>query len=279
MHRTGGAATDGGRAGVAGPRRQRKGRNHLSVRLARRIARNERTFWAPHRIGWWTGALFAVGSTLFLVPSLPAAPEVASAEAIAITYFIGSIFFTSAGYTQLLEVLNADREHARGDARTRWIGWEPGEAGFWAASIQSIGTLCFNVSTLLAIWDVFGARGEDLLVWLPDAYGSICFLVASWIAVREVCGGGRPWWTPRRHEWQVAWLNMLGSVAFGASAVAAYVVQDTGELRNAALATSGTLVGAICFLAGAILLMPEAAIDEDHDWLDGRLEAARAAIR
>ena len=266
------------RAGVAGPRRLRKGRNLLTARMAGRIIRTERTFWAPHRIGWWTGALFAVGSTLFLVPSLPAAPEVASVEAIAITYFIGSIFFTAAGYTCYLEVLNADREHRPGETGTRWFGWEPGEAGFWAATIQSIGTLCFNVSTLLAIWDVFGARGEDLLVWAPDAYGSICFLVASWIAVREVCGGGRPWWTPRRHEWQVAWLNMLGSVAFGASAVAAYVVQDTGELRNAALATSGTLVGAICFLAGAILLMPEAAVDEDHDWLDARLEVARDAV-
>lgn len=267
------------RAGLAGPRRLRKGRNRLSVRLAGRVARTEHTFWAPHRIGWWTGALFAVGSTLFLVPSLPAATEVASAQAIAITYFIGSIFFTTAGYTQCLEVLNADREHRPGETATRWLGWEPREAGFWAAAIQSVGTLCFNVSTLLAIWDVFGARGEDLLVWTPDAYGSICFLAASWIAVREVCGDGRPWWSPRRHEWQVGWLNMLGSVAFGASAVAAYVVQDTGELRNAALATSGTLVGAICFLAGAILLMPEAAIDEDHDWLDARLEAAGDGVR
>jgi hypothetical protein len=270
---------DDERAGLDGPRRRRKGRNRLSVRLLGRVAWTERTFWAPHRIGWWTGALFAVGSTLFLVPSLPAATEVASTEAIAITYFDGSIFFTSAGYTQYLEVLNADREHRPGETGTRWFGWEPGEAGFWAATIQSIGTLCFNVSTFAALWEVLDARGQDLLVWLPDAYGSICFLIASWIAVREVCGGGRPWWSPRRHEWQVSWLNMAGSVAFGASAVAAYVVQDTGELRNAALATSGTLVGAIFFLAGAILLMPEAAVDEDHDWLDARLAAAGDAIR
>ena len=269
---------DDERAGLDGPRRRRKGRNRLSVRLLGRVARTERTFWAPHRIGWWTGALFAVGSTLFLVPSLPAATEVASAEAIAITYFAGSIFFTSAGYTQYLEVLNADREHLPDDAGIRWFGWEPGEAGFWAASIQSIGTLCFNVSTFAALSDALEPRGEDLLVWLPDAYGSICFLIASWIAVREVCGGGRPWWSPRRHEWQISWLNMAGSVAFGASAVAAYVVQDTGELRNAALATSGTLVGAACFLAGAILLMPEAAVDEDHDWLDARLTAAGDGI-
>jgi hypothetical protein len=259
------------RAGADGPRRRRKARNRLSLRLRGRVAWTERTFWAPHRIGWWTGALFAVGSTLFLAPSLPGAAEVVSADAIAATYFAGSIFFTLAGYTQLLEVLNADRVRNPDDAGLRWFGWEPGELGFWAAFIQSVGTLCFNVSTFAALWDSLGPRAADLLVWSPDAYGSICFLIASWLAVREVSGGG--WWAPRRHEWQVAWLNMAGSVAFGASAVAAYVVQDTGELRNAALATSGTLVGAACFLAGAILLMPEAAVDEDHDWLDGRLAA------
>ena len=87
-------------------------------------------------------------------------------------------------------MLNADREHLPDDAwGIRWFGWEPGEAGFWAATIQSIGTLCFNVSTFAALSDALEPRGEDLLVWLPDAYGSICFLIASWIAVREVCGG------------------------------------------------------------------------------------------
>ena len=29
----------------------------------------------------------------------------------------------------------------------RWFGWEPAELGFWASFIQSVGTLCFNVST------------------------------------------------------------------------------------------------------------------------------------
>jgi hypothetical protein len=260
------------RAGLAGPRRRRKARNRLSLRLQARVAWTERTFWAPHRIGWWTGALFAVGSTLFLAPSLPGAAEVVSATAIAATYFAGSIFFTLAGYTQLLEVLNADRERGPRDAGLRWFGWEPGEVGFWASFVQSVGTVCFNVSTFAALLDPPDARTADLLVWSPDAYGSICFLVASALAVQEVSGPGR-WWSPRRIEWQVAWLNMVGSVAFGASAVAAYVVQDTNELVNAALATSGTLVGAICFLAGAILLMPEAAVDEDHDWLDDRLAA------
>ena len=54
-----------------------------------------------------------------------------------------------------------------------------------------------------------------------------------------------------------ATLNLIGSVAFGISAIAAYVVPDTKELLNAALATSMTLVGALCFLwAARILVKP-----------------------
>ena len=46
-------------------------------------------------------------------------------------------------------------------------------------------------------------------------------------------------------------------MAFGISAVAAYVVPDTNELLNASLATSMTLVGALCFQwAARILVKP-----------------------
>jgi hypothetical protein len=52
-------------------------------------------------------------------------------------------------------------------------------------------------------------------------------------------------------------LNLIGSIAFAISAVAAYTVPDTNELLNAALATSTTLVGALCFLwAARILVKP-----------------------
>ena len=41
------------------------------------------------------------------------------------------------------------------------------------------------------------------------------------------------------------------------SAVAAYVIPDSGELRNVELANLGTFVGAVCFLVAAALLLPE----------------------
>ena len=49
----------------------------------------------------------------------------------------------------------------------------------------------------------------------------------------------------------------MGSIAFGGSAIASYVVPGTGQIRNAELSNLGTFIGAVCFLAGAILLLPE----------------------
>jgi hypothetical protein len=49
---------------------------------------------------------------------------------------------------------------------------------------------------------------------------------------------------------------MAGSAAFGVSAAASYVIVDTDTLRDAQRANLGTFVGALCFLAGAILILP-----------------------
>ena len=49
--------------------------------------------------------------------------------------------------------------------------------------------------------------------------------------------------------------------AFGVSAVAGYISPSTGQLHNAGLANLGTFIGALCFLAGALLLMPERTED------------------
>ena len=95
-------------------------------------------------------------------------------------------------------------------------------------------------------------------VWAPDALGSIVFLVASALAY---AGVRRPWfrWRPRDLDWSVTTLNMVGSIAFGVSAVAAKVVGPTGDVRSVALMNLGTFVGALCFLAGAVLLIPDEA--------------------
>ena len=88
---------------------------------------------------------------------------------------------------------------------------------------------------------------DDPVVWLPDAVGSVLFLVSSWLAARAL-----------RHERVLARrearINLLGSVFFGLSAIGAFVIPDLDEVLNAALATSGTLLGAVCFLVAALQL-------------------------
>jgi hypothetical protein len=93
-------------------------------------------------------------------------------------------------------------------------------------------------------------------VWRPDAVGSASFLVASALAWFEVT---HAWlaWRPRSWAWWITLVNLAGSVAFGISAVASYVNPDTGQLRNAERANLYTLAGAVCFLIGALLLLPE----------------------
>ena len=95
-------------------------------------------------------------------------------------------------------------------------------------------------------------------VWSPDAFGSIAFLIASELAVAEVC---HRWicWRNRTLAWKIVALNLLGSIAFGASAVASLLEPASGEPISARIANGGTSFGAICFLIGALLLMPEAA--------------------
>jgi hypothetical protein len=64
-------------------------------------------------------------------------------------------------------------------------------------------------------------------------------------------------WRPRSLSWLITASNLLGSIAFGASAVASHVVPASDQPRNVTLMNLGTFVGALAFLVGAVLLLPE----------------------
>ena len=90
----------------------------------------------------------------------------------------------------------------------------------------------------------------------PDVFGSICFLVSSELAYAEVC---HRWFCVRARSlsWRIAALNLVGSVAFGVSAVTSLIEPSTQEPVSAAIANAGTAV-ALRFLAGAVMLLPAA---------------------
>ena len=214
-------------------------------------------WWEPRRADWQVAALFIVGSSCFALGALPGYASLVGTEADGVTYFIGSIFFTSAALLQFLISIGAVRAGDRPRAGVQWrlMVRAPRQAEWWAGSVQFVGTIFFNISTFAALHENLTVTEANHRVWSPDVFGSIAFLVASGLAYADV---RRPWlaWRPRDLGWSVATLNMVGSLAFGVSAVAAKVM-STGDLRNLALANLGTFVGALCFLAGAVLLIPD----------------------
>ena len=179
----------------------------------------------------WIGVLFAIGSACFLVGPLPGFVELVGSEVDAAVFFAGSVFFTSAA---LLQVLHSG-----------------GGLDRWSCVVQFAGTLFFNVSTFHALQTGLDTNEYDRLVWRPDWRGSICFLasgVLAYLAVRRL--------SHRARDWRIAVINLAGCVAFGISAIAGYVVRSTGSAIDLAAANAWTSLGALCFLVGALMLLP-----------------------
>lgn len=212
---------------------------------------------------WWLAALFGIGSVCFAVGSLPVFFDDVDPSILAATFFVGSLFFTSAGYLQFHQTIAAPDGVLAAPQHPRLrsvMHWRPHRIDWWAAVIQFAGTLAFNVTTVAAFATGLSADQEKRLIWAPDVVGSACFLVASGMAWAEVNHGMRPR-PDGSMGWRIGALNMIGSLAFGAAAIAARYVPTTGEPANIALVNLGTFAGAVCFLVGAILLPVESARD------------------
>jgi hypothetical protein len=182
--------------------------------------------------------LFVIGSLCFAVGTAPGFSAVAGAGAANAACFVGSWFFTSAGWVQLVR--------SGPEGSLEWL----------SSATQFAGTVLFNVSTGASVW-AHAALMERRLVWAPDAGGSVAFLVSAALGIAAVSTTvGR--WAPRSRDWQAQWVNMIGCLAFAASAVGAFVF-TTGTDADQAVANAGTFVGALCFLAAALMVLPRSA--------------------
>jgi hypothetical protein len=206
----------------------------------------------------WMALCFALGSACFLIGPFPGYVQLVGAAADAVTFFVGSILFTAGGALQT--ALSFHDRRSPGAGRAAW----------WAATIQSAGTLFFNVTTFQAMHTSLSNSHYDRLVWRPDAFGSICFLVSGVIAYRASprhgwlpARGGPGWWEPA--------VNLLGCIFFGISAVAGYVVPSRGSMIDLAAANWNTCLGAACFLACAL-----ATLRTGHTLKSPRLRRLRA---
>ncbi|HYJ68416.1 MAG TPA: hypothetical protein VEX15_12250 [Nocardioidaceae bacterium] len=244
----------------------RRHRKALGLRgsEARRQRRQERWGGRPSAMSWWMGALFGLGAICFAVGSVPIYFDNIDPGFLAGTFFVGSILFTSAGYLQFHETVHAPDSVLPGSPAQHGlralIGWRPRRIDWWAALIQLVGTVMFNVSTFAATRSDLSLDQSRHLIWAPDIGGSICFLVASWLAYAEVNRGILPR-SDRSTGWRIAVLNLGGSVAFGAAAIGARYVGSAGDPANVSLVNLGTFVGAVGFLVGAALLPVESAKD------------------
>ena len=203
-------------------------------------------------LGRAMAAAFAVGSVGFVLGPFPGYIDLVGPQADAITFFVASLFFTAGGTLQT--VLAARGRDEPGAGRAAW----------WAATVQWVGTLSFNVTTFRALLVTLDDPLYDRLVWRPDAVGSVCFLVSGVIAYRASARHGllparqgRGWWQPG--------VNLLGCILFGIAAVAGYVVPGTGSMLDLAAANWTTAAGALCFLACAVAgLLPRAGTATDQ---------------
>jgi hypothetical protein len=196
------------------------------------------------RAAWdrWIAIGFAVGSACFFIGPFPGFVQLVGAGADGAVFFAGSVFFTLAA---LLEVRESTLRLGRWAADPSW----------WSAAVQFVGTLLFNVSTFRAMQDGLSTHQENRLIWAPNLLGSVAFLISSALAYR-VANRARRSPARRTREWKMATVNLAGSIFFGVSAIASYVVPSSGSTLDLAAANFTTALGALCFFIGALLLLP-----------------------
>lgn len=195
---------------------------------------------------------FALGSILFAAGALTAQLRPSYVTAANVEYVIGAVFFTLAAAVQAGISVRAQIVDSSGIWAT-YRAWR--NPDLVASVVQLVGTLYFNVMTINALsLGAVTASQANAAVWRPDLIGSAMFLISSLIAFTPVARRRRHEHVKRRSVW-ICNLNLLGSVAFGVSVIGARYLPD-GALRNETLANAGTFIGALCFYAAAVLLLP-----------------------
>jgi len=260
-----------GSLAVWSSRHHRKGLALPEVARAAALAETLlRCLWMPRELNWWIGTVFALGSTLFAFASiLSLAPELAASCGVAplginAIYFAGSVPFTTAAYLQLFQAENAHGfpGPGRGPRRRSLFGWRPHDSGWLSCASQFVGTIWFNVNTFDAMIPRLTWFEQDLVIWVPNILGSILFLASGYLAFIETCHAH--WaFQPRSISWWVVFVNLLGCLGFMVSAVYSMFLPGPPNAEAVTIAVDCTLQGAICFLVGSLLMLPEATAAVD----------------
>lgn len=237
-------------------------RGQLGTKLLARLISHG--VWLPQELNWWIGVVFAIGAALFCIASVLCLLDV-FVSATNVIYFLGSVPFTFAAYLQLYQAANVDplpSDVKVVSNQRAFFGWMPHDIGWLSCAFQFAGTVLFNFNTFDAMFPSLSWFGQDLLVWIPNFFGSILFLLSGYLALIEV---GHAYWTwkPRELSWWITSVNFLGCVGFMISAVLAIALPGHDSPVRITAAVAFTLQGAVCFFLGALLMLPEASHASD----------------
>ena len=201
-----------------------------------------------------------LGGILSQVPALAAVLGLEPAS-INTIFFTGSIPFTTAAYLQLFQAANANPVAAQPPmpgAPRAWFGWRPGDINWLGCVLQFLGTLMFNINTWDAMLVQLDWQMQNLAIWAPDMVGSALFLSSAFLAFVECWRSPGPW-QPGKLVWWICVINLLGCIAFMLSAVVAFVPAAGQASGAVSLSLLMTVLGAVAFLSGGLLMLPEPA--------------------
>jgi hypothetical protein len=190
------------------------------------------------------GSLFALGAAL--------AQAGANPTACATIYLVGGVFFSTGGYTSVLQVVNEPGEGFAAPARWRWWSREPRRLQWLSAVVLFAGTIVFAINLVDSFIAELSPAAANRFIWSPDMIGCALFLISGHLALVGI-GGGRRFWQRRDLGWWIIAVNQIGSVLFMVSAVASFVSPADGDVLSTGIANWGTLLGALCFAVAGLM--------------------------
>ena len=210
-----------------------------------------RVLWAPRDPGWWIAITFILGSVLFCEGAILPFTRGLSTATTNIVYFVGSSLYLVGALIQFIRGRRMKINHRDDVSAMRHLANKNSRA----AGIQAIGALLFQTSMTGAFIRSLSIAEQERIIWVPDLFGALCFLVASWMfftlryPIQHRQDNGRS-------ARELAMMNIVGSAFFVISAFGAYIVPLTDQPIYPRIANLGTLAGALLFLLSSIPGLP-----------------------
>lgn len=159
-----------------------------------------------------------------------------------------------------VETINSDphpkRAWRRSDESFHWFAWRPHQLSFLSVFILLVGTLLFNVETTIALLGLSINNEMRWLLTVPSFLGAILYVVATNMQLMQTCQS-HLCLKPRIISWWTAALYVLGSVGFLSGAFFGFDAPGLYTAGDLLIVKLSYLAGAILFLVGSYLMIPD----------------------